>query len=153
MCLSICGCFLPSINQKYFCCLSIKQCLPNLKKNIKKYYSFSESHDYVPWQNEWTIFFPCTYIITRQNTSVEREINSATASHGFSKGCVYEHNVFAQILTRTVQLHYSTVYFKSYLSCTGRAKSACEADISVTFYDWCCLNNIMAHLTSLCCGT
>lgn len=148
-CLSVCGCFLPSIKQNYLCCLSSKQYPPNLKKNMTKYLFL-----WVQWLKwTWTIYFPCTSIITRQNTSAEREINCATASHGVSIGCVYEHNVFAQILLRTVHLHYSTVYFKSYLSCIGRARSAYEADISVTFYDWCCLNNVMAHLTSFCYGT
>jgi len=55
--------------------------------------------------------------------------------HGISIGSVNEHNIFAQILNRTVHLYYSTVYFKSYLSYIGRATSAYEADISVTFYD------------------
>jgi hypothetical protein len=123
------------------------------RKNMKKYLFF-----WVTWlcstaKWRWTIYFTCTSIITKQNTSVERESNCATASHGISIGCVYEHNVFAQIFTWTVHLHYSTVYFKSYLSCIGRARSACGANISVTFYDWCCLNNIMAHLTSFCYGT
>jgi len=40
LCLSICRCFLPSTNQNYFCCLSFKQCLPNMKKNMKKIFVF-----------------------------------------------------------------------------------------------------------------
>jgi len=72
-CLSIRGCFLLSINQNYFCCLSIKQCLPNLKKNKKKYLFF-----WVTWlcstaQWRWTIHFTCTSIVTRQNTCWERD--------------------------------------------------------------------------------